>query len=83
MDASTRLFLGNGDATDIPSLKNKQNIYIFGNYDKEGHFIHATKVVIRNKPVTDRSNLSNVTPSIPTRYPDNTKKTLSMLGLTQ
>jgi hypothetical protein len=58
MDASTTVFLGNGDETATDSLRDGANVYVFGNYDPESKSIAATKVVIRNKRITERTSLS-------------------------
>jgi len=57
-NASTTISLGNGDETDLSSLKDGANIYVFGDYDSQTKDITATKIVIRNKRITERTSLS-------------------------
>jgi hypothetical protein len=85
LNASTTITLGNGEETTLDHLQPKTNVYIFGTYSASSRSIAATKIVIRNKPVTDRSNLSQITPTRPTRYPDNNTLdgTLTLLGISQ
>jgi hypothetical protein len=58
IDASTTVYLGNGDEAEIGSLRNGLNVYVFGPYDPDTKSIAATKIVIRNKRITERTSLS-------------------------
>lgn len=57
-NASTTVFMGNGDETQLPSLRPGTNIYLFGHYNAETKQIEAEKMVIRNKRITERTSLS-------------------------
>jgi hypothetical protein len=58
LNASTTVFLGNGDQADLSFLKEGIDVYVFGEYDPSAKDIPATKVVIRNKRITERTTLS-------------------------
>ena len=57
-NASTTVFLGTGIETELPTIREGSNLYLFGLYDKETNTIAAEKMVIRNKRITERSTLS-------------------------
>ncbi len=59
-NASTTVFLGNGNETELPALREGANLYLFGSYDKETNTVAAEKMVVRNKRITERSTLSRV-----------------------
>ncbi len=58
LDASTTVYLGNGDETSLSSLKNGESVYIFGSYNHDTRDILAEKIIIRNKRITSRTSLS-------------------------
>lgn len=57
-NASTTVFFGNGDETQLPSVRSGTNIYLFGHYNPETKHIEAEKIVVRNKRITERTSLS-------------------------
>jgi hypothetical protein len=58
VNASTTVFLGNGDEVTLGSVKSGSNVYIFGEYDVVSYTITATKIVIRNTSPMRRTTLS-------------------------
>lgn len=58
LDASTTVYLANGDEATLTSLKDGASVYIFGQYSKQSGDILAEKIVLRNKPITTRTTLS-------------------------
>lgn len=55
---STTITLGNGNETQLPTLRPGMAIYVFGVYTKETGTIEGEKIVIRNRPVTERTTMS-------------------------
>lgn len=58
MQASTTIFLGNGEEATFDNVQPGTNLYVFGSYDSEARNIAAEKLVIRNKRITERTSLS-------------------------
>ena len=56
--ASTTIYFGNGSETDISSLHEEMNTYVFGVYNRESGVIKAEKIVIRNRRITERTSPS-------------------------
>jgi hypothetical protein len=83
LNASTTFFLGNGDQADISALKEGTAIYIFGEYDSSVKDISATKVVIRNKRITERTSLSRAQKEAENKTPiaSTLQNPLEVLGL--
>jgi hypothetical protein len=53
-NASTTVYIGNGDETALLALQPGVNIYVFGEYNNVTKDIEASKIVIRNKRITAR-----------------------------
>ncbi len=59
-NASTTIFLGNGEETQLPTIRDGSDVYVFGTYDPESRRLLAEKIVVRNKSVLGRKTLSRV-----------------------
>lgn len=59
-NASTTVFLGNGEEAQLPALRTGSDVYVFGAYDSESRTLLADKIVLRNKSVLGRKTLSRV-----------------------
>jgi hypothetical protein len=60
VDASTTVFLSNGEETTLPSVHTGMNVYLFGEYSSSTRSILADKIIIRNKRITERTTMSRV-----------------------
>ena len=57
-NASTTITSPNGTEAEFSFLRDGSSIYVFGYYDNETHSIGADKIVMRNRPITERKSLS-------------------------
>ncbi len=81
MTATTTITLPNGDETLLPSLRAGASVYLFGSYDDTSLSFHAEKIVIRNRPITERSGLSRSQLERPTRTAEDVPSSLTTLTL--
>lgn len=59
-NASTTVTAPNGEDMQLSFLRDGSAIYVFGHYDAGTHSIEAEKIVMRNRPITERKSLSRV-----------------------
>jgi hypothetical protein len=57
-NASTTVFLPNGDETKMSSVRDGSDVYVFGYFNQETKVITADKIVLRNKSALGRKTLS-------------------------
>lgn len=80
LNASTTVFLGNGDQVDTSYLENGVAVYVFGDYSTSTKQIAATKVVLRNQRITQRTTQSRA--ELESSKSAASKSPLDALGLT-
>lgn len=81
-DASTTLSLANGNGTELSAFQAASNVYIFGYYDPIAKSIRAEKIVMRNRPKTERTSFSRAELQQRASSPLATPSPVNDLGLT-
>ncbi len=81
MDASTTVFLGNGDETDLRAVRNGADVYVFGDYHADARTISTRKIVIRSASPMRRKSLSRAEMNIQKERNVLSNPTLDTLGL--
>lgn len=81
IDASTTVYLGNGEQASLSSLKNGADVYVFGDYNTESRDILATKVILRNKPITSRTSPSRAQLAAQSDDDEGSEDSFQILGL--
>jgi hypothetical protein len=84
MTATSTITLPSGDETLLPSLRVGASVYVFGSYDATLQALHAEKVVIRNRPITERSGVSRMQlerPAPPREEAEASLTTLTLLKI--
>ncbi len=58
LSASTTVFLGNGEETNLGEISGGEGVYLFGLYSTSTQTLSVDKIVIRNKSPFSRKSLS-------------------------